>query len=132
MATRMKIENKPYLVSEGFSDSTVFSDINVTDKYKKKTIVYGGNLSNLYGIKNLVDAFMLADLDAELHLYGAGRDTSYIKECVRKDDRIKFMGRVSRKDLLVALKRAHLLVINKPTDDDYSNYSFDRKWVYRM
>lgn len=132
MATRMKIENKPYLVSEGFSDSTVFSDINVTDKYKKKTIVYGGNLSNLYGIKNLVDAFMLADLDAELHLYGAGRDTSYIKECVRKDDRIKFMGRVSRKDLLVALKRAHLLVINKPTDDDYSNYSFSSKILEYM
>ena len=34
---------------------------------------------------------------------------------------------MSREEVLCALKRAHLIVINKPTADDYSNYSFSSK-----
>lgn len=132
MAARMKIENKPYIVSEGFSDVSIFNGISKVEKYEKKTIVYGGNLSKLYGIRNLVNGFMLTDVDAELHLYGAGRDSLYIEECSKKDKRIKFMGRVERKVLLEALKKAHLLVVNKPTDDDYSNYSFSSKILEYM
>ena len=127
MAAKMGIEDKPYMVSEGFCDISIFDDIPDQDKYPQKTIVYGGNLSRLYGIKNLVKAFMQIDLDAELHLYGAGGDVPFIEECVKQDPRIKFFGRVDRQTLLIALKKAHLLVVNKPTSDDYSNYSFSSK-----
>ena len=127
MAERMGIKNKPYMVSEGFSDGSVFDEIPVQEKNAKKTIVYAGNLSKLYGIRSLVDAFMLLLGDYELHLYGAGRDVEYIQECAAKDNRIRYMGRVSRKESLIALKKAHLIVINKPTSDDYSNYSFSSK-----
>ena len=127
MAARMMIEDKPYLVSEGFCDTSLFDDIPEQKKYTKKTIVYGGNLSRLYGIQNLVKGFMKTNLDAELHLYGAGGDVAFIEECAKQDTRIKFFGRVDRKTLLVALKKAHLLVVNKPSADDYSNYSFSSK-----
>jgi glycosyltransferase involved in cell wall biosynthesis len=50
-----------------------------------------------------------------------------IREYAKKDPRIKFFGRVSRQDILTALKKSHLIVINKPTADDYSNYSFSSK-----
>lgn len=132
MATKMGIEDKPYMVSEGFCDASIFDDIPDQEKYPRKTIVYGGNLSRLYGIQNLVKGFMQTDLDAELHLYGAGGDAAFIEECVKKDSRIKFFGRVDRKTLLVALKKAHLLVVNKPTSDDYSNYSFSSKILEYM
>lgn len=132
MAAKMGIENKPYMVSEGFCDAGIFDDIPEQEKYTRKTIVYGGNLSRLYGIQNLVKGFMQTDLDAELHLYGAGGDAEFIKECAKQDSRIKFFGRVYRKTLLVALKRAHLLVVNKPTSDDYSNYSFSSKILEYM
>ncbi len=127
MADRMKIKDKPYMVSEGFCDESVFEGIPNQEKYQRKTIVYGGNLSKLYGIKNLVQGFMKTDLDAELHLYGAGGDASFVEECAKQDSRIKFFGRVDRTTLLCALKKAHLLVVNKPTSDDYSNYSFSSK-----
>ena len=127
MAAKMGIANKPFMVSEGFCDTSIFGDISEQEKYPTKTIVYGGNLSRLYGIQNLVKGFMQTDLDAELHLYGAGEDVPFIEECVKQDSRIKFFGRVDRKTLLVALKKAHLLVVNKPTSDDYSNYSFSSK-----
>lgn len=132
MAAKMEIENKPYMVSEGFCDAGIFDDIPEQEKYTRKTIVYGGNLSRLYGIQNLVKGFMQTDLDAELHLYGAGGDAEFIKECAKQDSRIKFFGRVDRKTLLIALKRAHLLVVNKPTSDDYSNYSFSSKILEYM
>lgn len=132
MAERMNILKKPFLVSEGFSDNNIYKNINVVEKYNKKTILYGGNLSNLYGIKNLIKAFMLTNIDVEFHLYGSGIDEEYIKICSQKDSRIKYMGRVSRDELLLALKKAHLLVINKPTKDDYSKYSFSSKILEYM
>lgn len=132
MAAKMGIEDKPYMVSEGFCDASIFDDIPDQEKYPRKTIVYGGNLSRLYGIQNLVKGFMQTDLDAELHLYGAGGDATFIEECAKQDSRIKFFGRVDRKTLLVALKKAHLLVVNKPTSDDYSNYSFSSKILEYM
>lgn len=132
MAAKMGIENKPYMVSEGFCDASIFDDIPEQEKYPRKTIVYGGNLSRLYGIQNLVKGFMQTDLDAELHLYGAGGDAAFIEECTKQDSRIKFHGRVDRKTLLTALKRAYLLVVNKPTSDDYSNYSFSSKILEYM
>ena len=127
MASRMGIENKPYIVSEGFSDAGIYAGIRDQTKYEKKTLIYAGNLSKLYGIRNLVDGFMLTSGDYELHLYGAGPDAAYIEECSKKDARIKYFGRVPRTEVLVALKKAHLIVINKPTADDYSNYSFSSK-----
>ena len=132
MASKMGIEDKPYMVSEGFCDSDIFNGIQDQEKYKRKTIVYGGNLSRLYGIQNLVKGFMQTNLDAELHLYGAGGDVAFIEECVKQDSRIKFFGRVDRRTLLIALKKAHLLVVNKPTADDYSNYSFSSKILEYM
>ena len=132
MAARMSVETKPYMVSEGFSDSSVFASLPPVEKYEKKTIVYGGNLSKLYGIRALVDGFMLTTGDYELHLYGAGIDSAYIQQCAKKDTRIRFFGRVTRNELLLALKKAHLLVINKPTADDYSNYSFSSKILEYM
>lgn len=127
MAARMGVENKPYMVSEGFSDVSIYDNIVATEKYKTKTIIYAGNLSKLYGIRNLVDGFMQLQGDYELHLYGAGSDEEYILQCAQTDSRIKFFGRVPRDEILVALKKSHLIVINKPTEDDYSNYSFSSK-----
>lgn len=132
MVAKMRIEDKPHMVSEGFCDASIFSDIPDQEKYPRKTIIYGGNLSRLYGIQNLVKGFMETELDAELHLYGAGGDAAFVEECTKQDSRIKFWGSVDRKTLLIALKKAHLLVVNKPTSDDYSNYSFSSKILEYM
>ena len=127
MAARMGVADKPYMVSEGFSDAGIYDTVTDTEKYETKNIIYAGNLSKLYGIRELVDGFMLLKGDYELHLYGAGGDAAYIRQCAEQDNRIKYFGRVSREEILTALKKSHLIVINKPTADDYSNYSFSSK-----
>ena len=132
MAARMGVAHKPYIVSEGFSDLSIYDDVPPQKKCEKKTLIYAGNLSRLYGIRSLVDGFMRVQGDCELHLYGAGSDAEYIQQCAQVDNRIKYMGRVSREQVLIALKKAHLIVINKPTADDYSNYSFSSKILESM
>lgn len=127
MAARMGVADKPYMVSEGFSDASIYDAVTDTEKYETKNIIYAGNLSKLYGIRELVDGFMLLKGNYELHLYGAGADAAYIRQCAEQDNRIKYFGRVSREEILAALKKSHLIVINKPTSDDYSNYSFSSK-----
>lgn len=127
MAARMGIQDKPYMVSEGFSDVSIYDNIANTEKYETKNIIYAGNLSKLYGIRTLVDGFMQLQGDYELHFYGSGPDVPYIEQCSQRDSRIKYFGRVSRDEILTALKKSHLIVINKPTSDDYSNYSFSSK-----
>ena len=127
MAHRMGVEHKPYLVSEGLSDVTLYEEIKSTDKYERKTILYAGNLSGLYGIRALVDGFMKTTGEYELHLYGSGDDVQYICACAQQDPRIRYFGRVARTEILQALTQAQLIVINKPTADDYSNYSFSSK-----
>lgn len=127
MAQRMGISQKPYMVSEGFSDVSIYDAVTDTEKYKTKTVVYAGNLSKLYGIRTLVDGFMKLSGDYALHLYGAGSDAEYVQQCAQKDSRIHYFGRVTRHEVLTALKKAHLIAINKPTADDYSNYSFSSK-----
>lgn len=127
MAARMGVSHKPYMVSEGLSDVSLFDGLADTEKHAKKTIVYAGNLSRLYGIRSLVDGFMQLTGDYELHLYGAGGDADYVQACAEKDPRIRYFGRVPRNTVLPALKKAHLIAINKPTADDYSNYSFSSK-----
>ena len=127
MAKRMKIDDKPFLVSEGLIDEDIFKGISASEKETAEYIVYAGNLSRLYGIHSLLDGFMQTKCNLELHLFGSGEDVNYIKDCAKKDKRIKYKGRVTREETLTALMEAHLIVINKPTSDDYSNYSFSSK-----
>ena len=132
MAARMGIADKPYIVSEGFGDVGLYDAVPRAEKRTTKTIVYAGNLSRLYGIRALVDGFMQLQGDYALHLYGAGGDAEYIAEKAKEDTRIRYFGRVSRTAILQALMQAHLVVINKPTADDYSNYSFSSKMLECM
>lgn len=127
MAWRMKIQDKPYLVSEGFSDGSIFQGIAAEAKTNKRILIYAGNLSRLYGIQLLCRGFMKTKGNQELHLYGSGEDVEFIKECAQKDARIKYFGQVKREEVLKAIVNADIIVINKPTSDDYSNYSFSSK-----
>ena len=127
MAWRMKIEDKPYMVSEGFSDSSIFQGVAADTKTNKRIMIYAGNLSRLYGIRTLCQGFMKTKGDQELHLYGSGEDIEFIKECAQKDARIKYFGQVKREEVLKAIVNANIIIINKPTSDDYSNYSFSSK-----
>lgn len=126
------IRNKKYIIMEGFSDGSSFSDVEITDKSEFKTIMYAGFLSNDFGVPKLVDAFMKLKGNYQLWIFGSGDCEAYLKECSQMDSRIKFFGKVNRHELLIREKKAHLLVSVKPSCEEHGKYAFPSKILEYM
>jgi glycosyltransferase involved in cell wall biosynthesis len=131
MVSELKIEKKPYIVVEGFSDKNLFSNLE-NEKSTAKTIMYAGALNYNYGIKSLLKAFVLLNGNFQLWLYGSGNCTDLITEYLKIDERIKYFGKKKRIVVLQAELKAHLLVILKKTSDLNSNFSFSSKIIEYM
>ena len=73
MNEKVNKNQKPYIVLEGHVDSELKAT-NIDEKYEellgKKVIVYAGSIQKLYGIQNLVEGFLKAEIpNAELHIF---------------------------------------------------------------
>ncbi|MCK4982021.1 MAG: glycosyltransferase, partial [Victivallaceae bacterium] len=119
---------RPYIIMEGLVDS---SDSTVEDipKSSKKIVLYAGSLFDVFGVKNLIEAFiLLKDKNAELHLYGQGPMVKDISEYYcKQDNRIKFFGVVPSEEVVVAEHKATLLVNPRSNKYEYTKYSFPSK-----
>ena len=126
MAEFLEIQSNKWILMEGSFDT---SEQVVSTKEKKKAIMYSGKLDEQYGINMLVDAFMsIHDAEMELWLTGGGNSEKYIKECARKDKRIKFFGFLpSRQDVLQKQAEASLLVNMRLPSEPASGYCFPSK-----
>lgn len=102
MQKEMRIENKPVVIVEGFSDPAAY-DFD-EKKNAKKTLMYAGALSTVHNIRTLVDAFLRTDIDAEFWIFGGGDQQEYVCEAASKDKRIRYFGKVSRNEMLHAQK----------------------------
>ncbi|MDD4689511.1 MAG: glycosyltransferase [Eubacteriales bacterium] len=132
MAGRMKLEDKPSIVMEGFADLSIFDNVGNVAKNGKKTVMYAGRLSEDFNIRALINGFMQTNEDYELWIFGSGDMEQYIKECATKDLRITFFGKVERKNLLQHMKMAHLLISVKSPYEDHANYAFPSKVLEYM
>ncbi len=128
MEERINMRHRPYIIMEGLVDSEgVDSDV-IPALQRKKSVFYAGGLYEKYGVKTLVDAFMMiTDPDAMLDLYGEGDMTDYIKECSLQDSRINFHGVAPNNVVVEAEKSAWVLVNPRPSDEEFTIYSFPSK-----
>lgn len=122
-------QNKPYIVIEGQVDinmKDVFN--NLEDKYEKKVCIYAGGLQKIYGIEYLTKAFIKADIKGtELHLYGNGDYEEELKEICKATSNIKYFGVMSNDYVVKEQLKATLLINPRPTDEEYTKYSFPSK-----
>ena len=126
MAEFLDIPDDKWILMEGSYDT---SEQIMIAKEKKKAVMYSGKLDEQYGIKMLVDAFMsIQDPGIELWITGGGNIEGYIKECAKKDNRIKFYGFLpSRRDVLQKQAEASLLVNMRLPSELASGYCFPSK-----
>lgn len=126
MAGKLNIKSKDYIVIEGMvnkKEEELEDNIN-----KHNYIMYAGGMNEKYGILNLVKAFHdIKNLEVELWLYGTGDVINKIEEIAKEDARIKYKGMVSNEQIIIAEKRAILLVNPRPTHEEYTKYSFPSK-----
>ena len=130
LTEQMNIVNKnncPYIVMEGLVDSEMRVSKN-NGKYEKTIIIYAGGLDERYGLKMLVEGFMLVNIkDTELWLYGGGPFVDKILEYYKQDSRIIYKGIQPNIEVVNAETKATLLVNPRPTTEDFTKYSFPSK-----
>ena len=94
MKKPLKVGERQYIVVEGIADTENIDESNDNLFYKKndtKIILYTGTLHYQYGIKSLLEAFMLIkNNDYELWICGSGEAEDEIKKLLFEDKRIKF------------------------------------------
>lgn len=126
--------HRPYIVMEGMSDSEMSHDKEVLDKEIERTIMYAGGLHERYGLQKLTEAFMIQkDENLRLMIYGSGPFVSDLENKYCKDDsRIVYKGVVSNREVVKAELQASLLVNPRPTNEEFTKYSFPSKNIEYM
>ncbi|MDP4152165.1 MAG: glycosyltransferase [Bacillota bacterium] len=123
---------KPYIVIEGITDGAL-RNVHEIESDELKTIVYTGTLAKKFGIMELLNAF--SKLDGEkfrLAICGDGEARQDILRYAESDDRIRFLGAVSREEALKVQREATLLVNPRRGDEDFTKYSFPSKLIEYM
>ncbi|WMJ22939.1 glycosyltransferase [Paludicola sp. MB14-C6] len=120
---------RPFVVIEGLVDSDMSSvENNLQDKDKKRILIYAGSLHKIYGIKELTEGFLQANIgNVELHIYGSGDFNNELEEICKTTDQIKYFGVVSNEEIIQKQLKATLLVNPRPTNEEYTKYSFPSK-----
>ncbi|GGW40874.1 glycosyltransferase [Arenibacter certesii] len=121
--------NRPYIIMEGLVNIKMNKmENNLALKNRLRTLIYAGGLYAKYGVKDLIEAFMLLDnQDVALHLYGAGEMTSEMPSYTNKDSRIIFKGMVPNKLVVQEQLSATLLINPRPTNEEFTKFSFPSK-----
>lgn len=131
MNARINLKAKPFIVLEGHVDSALGeaeADKKEEQLSGKKVVVYAGSVNRIYGIENLVEGFLLSNLDnAELRVYGDGDYAEKVKEAAKKYSNVKYMGVCDNSEVVKAEQSAALLVNPRPAAPEYTRYSFPSK-----
>lgn len=125
----VNLKGKPYIVMEGHVDTKmVHRDNKLEDKARKKVCLYAGTLRRIYGIENLVLGFIAANVpDSELHIYGNGDYEKRLEELSAQYPSVKYLGVAPNEKIVEEELRATLLINPRPTNEDYTKYSFPSK-----
>lgn len=121
---------KPYVVIEGISDSqAIKGETERAQKSLEKQIcLYAGMLEEKYGVKMMVEAFLLAKIpNAELHVYGNGSYAETLKTLADTNVAIIYHGSVLVDAVEEAERRADLLINPRPSEEAFTKYSFPSK-----
>ncbi|APC18243.1 hypothetical protein BLL42_21870 [Pseudomonas frederiksbergensis] len=125
--------DKEYLVLEGISNSAevaVSEDVSLSSH--KKIIFYAGGLNKAYGIVELVEGFIKADIDYELWLCGRGELESYLSEVSARHSSVRYLGFLSALEVERIQASASCLILSRSPEQLYTRYSFPSKLLEYM
>ncbi|MCB7070221.1 glycosyltransferase [Caldibacillus sp. 210928-DFI.2.22] len=125
---------KPYLVIEGIIDE---NEMNWTRSRKISSseikIVYTGSLSKRYGIKNIVEGFLMnKNENLVLEIYGRGDFEEDLKQICLVNNKVVYKGFISQKEVLNVQREADFLINARSPEEEYVKYSFPSKTLEYM
>ena len=119
---------KPFVVVEGLVDSGMKEMVPTPYQDGKRHITYTGTLEAQYGVRTMIEAFMMLEQkDIVLDVYGKGPMSGEMDEYMKKDSRICYHGVVTIEEAVLAQRSSFLLVNPRPTKEEFTKYSFPSK-----
>jgi glycosyltransferase involved in cell wall biosynthesis len=135
MAYALDIGNKPWIVMEGIVDNNDIDtkeEIDIND-IGIDIILYTGTLNKVYGIVQLIRAFkIIKNTHCQLWICGEGEAKDEIEIMCEQDHRIRYFGQLKREDVLRLQRKATLLVNPRPSNCEFTKYSFPSKIMEYM
>lgn len=129
MNEKLNPDHKPYVIIEGLCDANMV--LLEKKKAERKTVwkcMYAGLLDARYGVKMMVEGFLLADLpDVELHIYGDGPYAAELTKLAKMHTNVVYHGTVLNDVVIQAELEADLLINPRPTHEEFTKYSFPSK-----
>ena len=126
--------NRPYIIMEGMSDTNMAKRQKVLNQGAEHFVMYAGGLHERYGLKKLTEAFMMVkDDNLRLTIFGSGPFAEELQNKYCKEDtRIQFMGVAPNSEVIEMELKATLLVNPRPTEEEFTKYSFPSKNIEYM
>lgn len=120
--------NRPYIVMEGLCDT---KKLTASRDGILKKIFYAGGRPSKDGIDLLIPAFKrIKDDNLQLNIYGNVPNVQIGSD--PEDSRIIYHGLVDNRVIVEEECSSYLLVNPRPTDEEYTNYSFPSKVMEYM
>lgn len=127
MNDRLNPKGKPYTIVEGICAANIEDDIP-SEAEKELSCLYAGLLDAEYGVKNMVDGFVKADIpNCVMHICGSGPYAEELKQVVSEHDNVIYHGSLFNKDVLALEHRVSLLINPRPSVNEFTKYSFPSK-----
>lgn len=115
---------------DGGIDQVYDLQSEVKSSSTKKKILFAGAINKWTGIEEFALNFSKLShdkiKDLELHIYGKG-DSQIINELVKTNDRIKFMGFVTKEELDIAMKECFAFINPRPLEIKGGEFNFPSK-----
>lgn len=120
------------VVVEGISSVSDFQKIKESHS-KECFYLYAGSLDKRYGIIDLIDSFnKVNNKNLLLYICGEGVDKSYVINAAKNNTNIRYLGLLSRNEVISLQKKALLLINPRRNDGEYVKYSFPSKILEYM
>ena len=124
---------KPYIVLEGHANDDMKEKNHKPFENGNKKVVYAGATEKIYGIEMLCKAFLdIAAPDETLHIYGKGDYEEELCVLAKENENIVYHGNRPNAEIIEAELGATLLVNPRPTDGEYTKFSFPSKTLEYM
>ena len=127
-------KRKPYVILEGHSDISMRDRVpSMEKKSPVRTVFYAGGVSRQYGLADLTEGFLQADIpNTRLEIYGPGDYVKELQAISETHPNVYYGGMLLNSQIVDREQEATLLVNPRPTHEEFVKYSFPSKTMEYM
>lgn len=128
MSDYINKKNRPYLIMECIVDKKMRGlSVDSDMKYNEDTVLYAGKLHEKFGLNLLCGSAEHLKSRCIINIFGDGDYVHEIKKKEEISEKIKFNGVVNVNRIIEEERRSTLLINPRPTNNDFTKYSFPSK-----